>query len=375
MERASRAVSGEFGDLGFLCVFSVSGSFDPILWIAWVVRWRDLWSGFDLLLCFGTMLIVLSIGGKERMFGGGQDIDFIGFLLVIVLVLPSSIVESIVRLGVLHPCSTTSFWKPIGWELFVQSPLLLFNLGSWIDSAVLLGSPFDRVCCLLVLLYFGKKIPISKPFEFRVFWLLGVDFTLRYVLHPILINSINCLRIYSVCLTLFSILSFLKLFKGCWWLLSLVDVDLLWLSSLFFKGLDLEFFVFVSFSVSIMNFVVRILDLFIPTKSFEIGIQNNCNFCAEFFLIAGTFEVSAWSTVVLKNMYIVIDLFSTDDSTNDNVLLKGENLGANAFVKKEDPLNFEHSLDFTSHMMRFRNHYDYEDDMNNGSIYITGLIK
>lgn len=91
--------------------------------------------------------------------------------------------------------------------------------------------------------------------------------------------------------------------------------------------------------------------------------------------------MTAWSTLVphrlfRKNMYIVHDMFLTDDRNIDNGLLGSENRGANAFVEKEeDLLNFENALDFMSHMKRSSDHYDYEDDMINGSISITGPNK
>lgn len=46
-ERASRADSRKFGDLGFLGFLDSLRDSDPIIWTAWVVRWRDLWLGFD----------------------------------------------------------------------------------------------------------------------------------------------------------------------------------------------------------------------------------------------------------------------------------------------------------------------------------------
>lgn len=192
MQRASRALSGEFGNLGF---------YDPFLWIAWVVRWRDVWPGFDLLICFRSSLAVVSIGGKERN-GGDQSTEFTGFLLVVDLV-PN------LRFEVLRPCSTTSYWKPYVWEFFAKAPLFLFNVGSWVDCVVLLDSLLDRVCSFSGLVYLGKKLPLSNPIEFRALWHLGVGFTLRFALLVNSVIAINYLRIYFVCLSLFSIIFFL----------------------------------------------------------------------------------------------------------------------------------------------------------------------
>lgn len=46
-ERASRADSRKIGDLGFLGFLDSFRHSDPIIWTTWVVRWRDLWPGFD----------------------------------------------------------------------------------------------------------------------------------------------------------------------------------------------------------------------------------------------------------------------------------------------------------------------------------------
>lgn len=79
-ERASRAEIGNFGDLGFLGLLGFLGFPDSILWIAWVVRWQDLWPGFDLPNGYPIFWFRLLFDGRKSSIGGNLRLEEIKLL-------------------------------------------------------------------------------------------------------------------------------------------------------------------------------------------------------------------------------------------------------------------------------------------------------
>lgn len=157
-ERASRAEIGNFGDLGFLGLLGFLGFPDSILWIAWVVRWQDLWPGFDLPNGYPIFWFRLLFDGRKSSIGGNQAsisaLGLLGFEMVFSTLWAEDKFFQLIARFEMQSNDRVHFGVDcfFALRLFDPNP---YNFED--DCAVLLGSSMDWMCSLLDFFCSGEQ--------------------------------------------------------------------------------------------------------------------------------------------------------------------------------------------------------------------------